>query len=83
MRKIIFIIAIFISLIISLIIIVDIISSMVSYKYEIEEAFNLDCIDKEFASNYLLAKIKWLKFFLLYIVISILLFASVLYKKKK
>ena len=56
---------------------------MVSYKYEIEEAFNLDCIDKEFASNYLLAKIKCLKFFLLYIVISILLFASVLYKKKK
>lgn len=83
MRKNIFIIAIFVSLIILLAVIADIINSMISYKYEIEEAFNLDCIDKRFASNYLIGRIKWLEFFLLYIVTTILLFISAIYKMKK
>ncbi|MEG1522707.1 MAG: hypothetical protein RR455_09590, partial [Bacteroidales bacterium] len=69
MRKFIFIIAVLVSLIILFFIIADIINSQVSYKYEIEEAFNLDCIDKKFASNYLIGKIKWLKIFLSYVVI--------------
>lgn len=83
MRKIIFIIAIFISVVISFFIIADIINSQVSYKYEIEEAFNIDCIDKKIASNYLIGRIKWLAVFLIYIVVSIILFASTIFNMRK
>lgn len=74
MKKIIFIVAILISLVILFFIITDLVNSQVSYKYEIDEPSKVDYIDKEFASGYLIGKIRWLKVFLYYVGISILLF---------
>lgn len=83
MRKIIFIIAVLISLVILFFIIADIVNSQVSYKYEIEEPPKVNCIDIELASGYLISKIKWLEYFLCYVVVSIALFANSIFNKRK
>lgn len=62
-KKIIFIVAIFVSLVILFFIITDLVNSQVSYKYEIDDPIVGDYIDKEFASGYLIGKIRWLKVF--------------------
>lgn len=83
MKKVIFIVAILISLVILFFVIADLVNSQVSYKYEIDSPSKVDCIDIEFASGYLIGKIRWLKVFLYYVGISIILFMYSISSTKK
>ena len=83
MKKVIFIVAILISLVILFFVIADLVNSQVSYKYEIEDPIVGDYIHKEFASGYLIGKIRWLKVFLYYVGISIILFMYSISSTKK
>ncbi|WP_147381186.1 hypothetical protein [Parabacteroides sp. AM08-6] len=82
MRKIILVIAILSSLILLFFIIIGIIDAQVSYKYEIEGPPKVDCIDIKFASGYLISKIKWLEYFLYYVIVSIVLFGYSMFNKR-
>ena len=75
------IIFIIVSIILSLVIIYAIINSSVSYQYEIKENFS-GKIDIQWASGYLLSLIEWLKYFLGYIVLTILYLIVSMLKKE-
>jgi uncharacterized protein YggT (Ycf19 family) len=76
------IIFLIVSIVLSLIIIYAIINSWVSYKYEIEESFN-DKVDIQWASGYLLSLIECLKYFLYYVIVTIIYLLISMFSKKK
>jgi hypothetical protein len=72
-----------VSIILSLVIIYAIVNSGVSYKYEIKENIS-GKIDILWASGYLLSLIEWLKYFLYYIIITVVyLLISIVVKEKQ
>jgi hypothetical protein len=55
----------------------------VSYQYEILEPPNVDKIDVQFASNYLIIAIETLRYFLCYLAINIIYLLILILKKYK
>ena len=76
------IIFIIVSVILSLIIIYAIINSWVSHKYEIEGRIG-DMVDIQWVEEWMFNTIEWLKYFLIYVIITIIYLLVSVFSKKK
>lgn len=83
MNKKILVIIITISVILLFFIVIEICNTLVSYKYEIDEPPISYSPDITLAKSYLNSKIKYLGYFLFYLILSILTYTYLLFIKKK
>ena len=76
------IIFIIVSIILSLIIVYAIINSGVSHKYEIEGRAG-DMVDIQWVEEWMLSFIEWMKYFLYYVIVTVVYLLVSMFSKKK